>query len=71
MVTEDSTEQADYDDLEQRRCRTCKRPFWVQPGQKVRVCPHCGSSQVRGEATASFDDPRAVRPMGTARAKGL
>lgn len=65
-------EEPDWDeDVEPRKCRTCRRVFYVKPGQKVRHCPWCGSAQVHGVETRLGEDPRQVRGEWPRRARRI
>jgi predicted RNA-binding Zn-ribbon protein involved in translation (DUF1610 family) len=57
-------EELDWDeDVVQRRCRYCKRRFYVQRGRKVRHCPHCGAAQIHGAQTRLRGDPRWAQQL--------
>lgn len=60
------------EDVVGRRCRACRKTFYLKRGKRIRNCPFCGADQSRGGATAPLsEDPRQVRPWWPRRAKGL
>lgn len=51
------------EDVQQRKCWSCKHRYLVRRGQKVRYCPLCGAAQTRGSATRSWDDARVAQEL--------